>query len=339
MANPESLLSILPGLIDSIARNQPVIIRDLDDEQLISMLPALTRHKLESIALLSMAETAGMSTFYLQTYHAQFAAIRAHLAHRLKALDCMFLQGFPRCLDFSSFYTPGMRTDIDIYVPAASHTAVRDFARNAGFDYYGFDSENIFVVDAEQSNALTAHNWADKDVALTLLREVELPADLPIEIVDCYLPYVLRNGKTYLFISLEVHHLYTDHSDIGVLEANREPWQEMGVDRCNAEATLYFNLIRLHRGVLAGEARMRLLLDTACLLASRHRPLDMQRFAQLVVDSPGRVAITSVCSTLATLHPLFEALLPALTDQLDNRVEQSWFQQLQHSLRIEPEHV
>lgn len=339
MDNPDGLLNLLPGMLESIALNQPVIIDGLDEQRLISLLPTLTRHKLESIALLSMPNTAGMRDFYLNTYHTQFSTVQSQLANTLRNLGCMFLQGFPRCMDYAAFYTPGMRTDIDIYVPAASHAQVCDAARHVGFDYYGFDNENIFVINDEQSDALTAKHWARKDVAMTLLKEVELPADLPIEIEDCYLPYVLRHGKVYLFVSLEVHHLYTDSSDIGVLEASRERWEEMGVDRCNAEGTLYFNLIRLHRGVLAGEARMRLLLDTACLLANQQHPLDMVRFKQLVATSPCRPAIVSVCSALATLHPLFETLLAPTTGHRDISPDRQWLRQLQDSLRTEPAHA
>ncbi|WGV20082.1 hypothetical protein QIY50_22720 [Pseudomonas putida] len=334
MANPENLITFLPGLLDSIALNRPVIIEGMEEKQLVAMLPTLIRHKVESIALLSIPATAGMNDFYLETYRAQFSAVESKLAKTLKMHNCMFLQGFPRCLEHATFFTPGMRTDIDIYVPAAAHRSVCAAAKRVDFDYYGFDSERIFIITDQQANALTARHWANKDVALTLLKEVELPASLPIEIQDCYLPYVLRNGKVYLFVSLEIHHLYTDHSDIAVLEANREPWREMGVDRCNAEATLYFNLIRLHRGVLAGEARMRLILDTACLITNKPHPLDMVRFWQLVDTSPCKAAIIAVCNALATLHTLFEALAQAYPEHRDSSLSQQWLRQLRHSLQV-----
>jgi hypothetical protein len=339
MAESESLMNIVPELIDSIAHKQPVILKGMNQQQLVSMLPALTRHKLESIALLSMPKTSAINTFYLQTYHRQFLAVRSRLANTLKTLNCLFLQGFPRCLDFASFYTPGMRTDIDLYVPAASYENARDAIRSAGFNYYGFDNERIFVLDDEQSSALKARHWANKDVALTLLEEVELPADLPILIEDCYLPYVLRNGKAYLFISLEIHHRYTDESDIAVLETCREPWPQMGVDRCDTYGTMYFNLIRLHRGVFAGEPRLRLLLDTACLLRDPHRPLDMDRLARLIEDSPCKTDILSVCTALAAIHPLFAALPSLTSTSQHNQRAHQWLKHLEDSLSIEPEHA
>lgn len=332
MIETDRVFQLLPRLIDSIARREPVLIEGLDDSEIIALLPILTRHKLESIALLSMEETSAMATFYNDTYEAQFSAVRDRLAKPLKASAGVFLRGFPRCLDYSDFYTPGMRSDIDLYVPVSTCRAFREAAMQAGFDYYGFDQQRVFVLNERQSDALTARQWASKDLPLTLPVEVALP-DLPVELSDCYLPYVLREGKVYLFISIEIHHLYTHLSDIDVLEANREYWPQMGVDRCNPEATLFFNLIRLYRGVLADEARMRLVLDSACLFTSKHHRFDLGLLQQLIVGAPDTDRVMAVCLALANLHPLFEPLVCFPCTHIHAHLAGEWLSRFQQSLR------
>lgn len=329
----DTLSKILPGLIDRLVKREPVSISGYSETEILQILPRLIEHKLESIALLSLEGTSSLRSFYISTYMTQLTVIRARLSDSMRAAGCIFLQGFPRCLDFSDFYTPGMRSDVDVFVPEPSLGVFRDAAFAAGFDYYGFDEKSIFVVNQEQSDSLLAGNWANKDVTLTYLQEVDLPLNMPIEIADCYLPYIIRNGKTWLMVSIEVHHFYTDASDINILESGREFWDQMGADRCGIEATLYFNLIRLYKGVLAGEKRMRLLLDTACLLLDHRQQLDDSLLKKLIASSTMVRQISSVCSALGRIHPLFTRLCPS-SNCTDSSIVNSWLEVFYKSLHI-----
>ena len=47
-----------------------------------------------------------------------------------------------------------------------------------------------------------------------------------------------------------------------------------------------------------------------------------------------KAAIIAVCSALATLHTLFEALAPAYTEHRDSSLSQQWLRQLRHSLQV-----
>jgi|GEM_PF-3648542 len=334
MVTDYNLSTILSELLDAIATNAPVLITSIDDNKIIGLLPKLLEHKLESIALLSMNETSGVRQFYLDTYVKQFSVIQEKLGGGLSDLDCIFLQGFPRCLEYSEFYTPGMRSDIDIFIPASAVDRFKEIAISAGFNYYGFDNEKIFIISYEQSEMLTANNWANKDVTMTYLQEVTIPKDLPIEIVDCYLPYVLRSGKTYLFVSLEVHHFYTDSRDIDILESSREPWPPMGVDRCGIEATLYFNLIRIYNGIHANEKRMRLILDTACLLSDKNKPWNVNLFKKILASSSSKAALMSLCVALRTIHPVFNDLICFDTAHTDSAETRRWLIKFYNSLDL-----
>jgi hypothetical protein len=335
MITDQDLSAILSELLDAIAVNGPVKIHSIAEKQIVAILPKLLEHKLESIALLSMEETAGIEQFYLETYFKQFSAVRNKLGGVLKELNCIFLQGFPRCLEYSEFYTPGMRSDVDIYVPASAIENFKKAAVSAGFDSYGFDSERIFILNDEQSSKLIADSWASKDVTLTYLQEVSIPEDLPIQIVDCYLPYVLREGKVYLLISLEVHHFYTESADINIMEENRQLWTEMGVDRCGAEASLYFNLVRIYNGVHANEKRMRLILDTACLLTNKNEIIDIDLFRRLLISSESNIQLISLCVALSKIHSIFNSLLCFDADYADPVETYKWLEKFYSSLRRE----
>lgn len=331
---PDVLSKILPGLIDCLVRREAVSISGYSQTEILQMLPKLNEHKLESIALLSLDGMSSLKDFYLSTYLTQFSVIQQRLRDVMNTMGCIFLQGFPRCLDFSDFYTPGMRSDIDIFVPAESIDAFKIAAFDAGFDYYGFDEADIFIVNQQQSEGLVAGNWSNKDVALTYLKAVDLPSDLPIEIADCYLPYIIRNGKTLLMVSVEVHHFYTDSSDVKILENRKECWEEMNAARCSIEATLYFNLVRLYKGVLAGEKRMRLLLDTACLLLRHRQPLDETILEEMIVSSNIKTEIISLCSALELIHPLFERIPNSHCCDSDIGITRNWLKAFNHSLTI-----
>lgn len=329
------LLQILPTLIDCIVLRRQVIIGGFEEAEILRMLPRLGEHKLESVALLSLGDMSVLKSFYVTTYLSQFTTIQSRLSDAMKVTKCIFLQGFPRCLDFSDYYTPGMRSDIDVFVPETSLFDFKNAAFAAGFDYYGFDEENIFLVTQDQSESLTAGNWANKDVTLTYLQEVSLPSDLPIQIVDCYLPYVVRNDKVFLMVSLEVHHFYTHPSDVFILENTREFWGLMNADRCGLEGTLYFNLIRLYKGVFAGEKRMRLVLDTACLLSDHKQSPNMSLFAYLLDVSPVKKQVVSVCMALATIHPLFAKLSALQPEEADFSIVREWLAKFGESLRVD----
>lgn len=326
------LSKILPQLIECLVRREPVLIAGYSETEILGMLPRLTEHKLESIALLSLEGMSTLKSFYLSTYMTQLTVIRARLARSMRETGCIFLQGFPRCLDFSDFYTPGMRSDVDVYVPEPSLDLFRTAAFSAGFDYYAFDENGIFVVNQQQSDSLMAKNWANKDVALTYLHEVDLPQNFPIEIHDCYLPYLLRQQKVWLMVSIEVHHCYTDTSDLTILEGGREFWDKMGADRCGIEATVYFNLIRLYKGVLAGEKRMRLVLDTACLLLDHRQRLDDMLLKELIASSAMMTQISSVCLALGFIHPVFARLLNASSNYADSGTVTHWLEVFYKSL-------
>ncbi|MNJ32181.1 hypothetical protein D3C77_268390 [compost metagenome] len=308
MATPNILRTAVSNLLDTIARRKEARIDNLSEKQMLSLLPVLTAHKIESLALLSIFPNSGIREFYLQTHLTQLNTVKWLLSADMMYSGAIFLQGFPRCLELSAMYTPGMRSDIDIYIPPEHLANFQHAALAAGFDYYGFDDTDIFVVNDAQRSALLAESWANKEVTLTHLQEVTIPDALPIEIADCYLPYIRRHNKLYLMTALEVHHFYLEPRDASIIEHYSEMWPVMGAKRSSLEALIYFNLIRLYKGILHNERRIRLLLDIACLLANRQENINTASLQSLLNESTVSSRLGALCHVLQNFHPAFTYL-------------------------------
>lgn len=336
MLNSNSLSAQLPLFLDAIAHQQPVRLKALSDEETVAFIPCLLPHKLEYLAFLSLTETSSLEDFYITTWQQQFQQIVTRLQSALISCEAVFLQGFPRVMEHHHILSPGMRTDIDIFVPSHHKDAFRVACQQQGFDHYGFDDESLFLVDDDTLNAFSADYWAGKDFSLTLPFKCALPEDLPIDFGDCYLPWLNRQRQWHLLVAVELHHSYTDSADGRLISNGAESWPDTAFKRCNLATLLYFNLVRLYKGVLAGEKRLRLLLDTACLFTDKALSSALPDIDRLLEGSPLNAALRELCQTLTEMHPLFMPLSNLCHTHNTSALKEQWRTAFMSSLQITP---
>ncbi|MFH4398996.1 hypothetical protein WMQ46_03100 [Vibrio diabolicus] len=303
-----SLIKQLPYFLDGIGNNNPVRLAGLNKDDIISFIPHLLPHKLEYLSFLSINETSSMAEFYLYTWKNQFEVLSSHLAKELIKNNAVFLQGFPRTTEYSSLLSPGMRSDIDIFIPPENIDSFYSACKEKGFGKYGFSDDEILLLDDDTVEAFTVDYWLEKDFALTLPYKLSLPENLPIDFEDCYLPWLHRQKQWHLMVSIEVHHSYSDSLDLKIISNNVETWKGTPFLRSNLESLLYFNLIRLYKGVLSGEKRLRLLLDTACLFTDTSINHSLPKLESLINTSNLNEELRSLCFVLTRMHKIFHPL-------------------------------
>ncbi|MFM2666683.1 hypothetical protein AAFX24_17785 [Vibrio mediterranei] len=334
MLSENSLIHQLPYFLNDISNKNPVRLSGLNKDDIISFIPHLLSHKLEYLSFLSINETSSMEEFYLFTWRKQFEVLSSHLANDLISCDAIFLQGFPRTTEYSTLLSPGMRSDIDIFIPPEKIEKFYSACKNKGFGKYGFSDEDILLLDDDTINAFTADYWLDKDFALTLPFKLPLPENLPIDFEDCYLPWLYRQKQWNLMVAIEVHHSYAESLDYKIISNNVEAWEGTPFLRCNFESLLYFNLIRLYKGVLSGEKRLRLLLDTACLFTNTSINQSLPGLERLIESSSLNEQIRSLCFVLTKMHKVFYPLSFLCVGYNSSTLGEQWNECFLDSLKL-----
>jgi len=325
---------VILEIFNSIEKGEKLKFKKLSDTQILDSLPFFISHRIEGIAFNTLDSFSEMSRFYDDTYLKQLETVRSLLSVSLCEAKAIFLQGFSRYSTLADLYSQGLRSDIDIYIP---HNTVKVFeakAKKSKFFEYAYDENSLFLADDESIDKTKEQFWANKDYTLTHVGHVELSDSIPITIEDAYLPYLLRNNECLFLTAIEIHHYYSDPNDINILESNREHWPEMGCDRLNITATLYFNLVRLYNGVLGGEKRIRLLIDTACALKNNHiEKIDFDLLNVFISSSKDAYKYYSVCRALSIYHPLFSSLGELSCEKHDEETCYLWLEAFNQSLQ------
>jgi len=228
-----------------------------------------------------------------------------------------------------------MRSDIDILIPKKYINDFYLLSKSRGFNKYVFSDDEIFIADSDIESEFTKDYWLDKDFAITMPYEIEPPSVLPIDFGDCYLPWLYRNNKWHLMVSVEVHHHYTLPSDEQIIIDNSEVWPETTFKRCNLSSLIFFNIIRLYKGVLAGEKRLRLLLDTACLIVNIKNRDVFYHLDVLIQSSPLCIELQSICYELSQLHQLFSPLNYLSRLNNSSLVGKEWNERFYDSLKLD----
>lgn len=334
MLTSSTLQQQLIHFLNSIHDRKTVNLEGLCNEDLVELVPYLLRHKLENIAFISHDQTKSMFSFYEETWDLLYHTILNNIKEELSTSGAIFLQGFPRVMDFKMFMSPGMRVDIDIFVPEENLESFRNNLKKKGFNNYGYTDNEIVLVDDNIIQETTLTYWATKDFTLTYPLESILPENLPVDFGDIYLPWIYRDNKWHVLISIELHHKYTDVSDPDVIQKHAEPWPGTPFLRSDIASLIFFNLIRLYKGVLAGELRIRILLDTACLFTDENIESSLEGTKDLIEQSSLNSEIKSLCAALVEMHDVFYPLQCIIPSNINNSVKNEWFNAFYNSLNL-----
>ncbi len=332
-----TLEPILTEILDAIhsgkkARLSPNIYEHyLEVESFISQIVA---HRLEGVLFDSIDELKVMNDFYHDTYHQQLTTVIKYLSPEIIASQSIFIQGFSRYHEYEKFYSQGLRSDIDIYIPKSFVKTFYNHAKIKGFMNYTFDDESFFLPDEEHLQKMESSFWAIKDFTIKYIEKTNLPSNLVIDIDKIYFPYIYRNDSWCFVTSLEVHHEYTHTQDTELIERSRSAWHGHNFFRTDITTTLYYLLLRLWYGVLNEEKRMRLVVDIACAIKNRSsEEINMVLLKEFFTESQSEDAsrISTVVTFLISYHPLFSFLKEL---NLNINVDASWVEKFKKTMVI-----
>lgn len=329
------LESLITDILDNIHLHGYFRTTKIPKEKLLSVLPHLISQKIESVVLCSLDTSGATEKFYINTYKKQLKILTSTLGNVLREYNCVFLQGFPHYLSYAQYCTPGMRTDIDLYVPISQREHFIKAILEIGYGYLAFNDNSIFPMSPQQISDVEKKGWTRKHPPLSITKPTKLPT-LPFTINNYYLPYIIHNNQAQIMVALEIHISYSEDLEIeeNIIINNSEPWPTTELHRTTPEATCYFNLIRLYHGVFNKEKRIRIIIDTACLLASNS--INMAKLRSIIESGATPNYISIVCTALYHYHKIFLPL-KSVCPRASSRDAEEWLKLLTETLTEDPE--